>query len=48
MTYENEIAQLTITEVYPEDEGIYTCEATNEAGSSGSNCELSLKGTFVC
>lgn len=42
--YVNEanIYKLKIAEIYPEDSGVYTCEAFNDAGESFSSCTLNV------
>lgn len=35
---------LNVAEVFPEDAGIYTCEAFNDAGESFSSCSILVKG----
>ncbi|ERL85176.1 hypothetical protein D910_02598 [Dendroctonus ponderosae] len=42
--YVNEanIYKLIIAEIYPEDSGVYTCEAFNDAGESFSSCTLNV------
>ena len=44
MTYDGEKAQLQIPEVLPEDEGEYTCEATNSAGTASCSAALLVEG----
>lgn len=36
--------KLIITEIFPEDAGIYTCEAFNESGESFSSCTVVVNG----
>lgn len=36
--------KLVITEIFPEDGGIYTCEAFNDAGEAFSSCTLVVLG----
>lgn len=43
LKYKNGIATLTINEVYPEDEGVYTCTATNSIGATDTKCNLKIK-----
>ena len=38
---------LIINEIYPEDAGVYTCEAFNDAGEVFSSCTLLVLGKFV-
>lgn len=42
--YSNEanIYKLDIAEIFPEDSGVYTCEAFNDAGESFSSCTLNV------
>lgn len=44
MTFEDGVASLAIAEVYPEDEGEYTCRATNTAGGVESHCDIFVQG----
>lgn len=39
--------QLEISRVYPEDEGEYTCVATNNAGTASCSATLTLDGEFL-
>lgn len=43
LKYKNGSATLTINEVYPEDEGVYKCTATNSVGSTETTCNLTIK-----
>lgn len=43
LKYKNGVATLTINEVYPEDEGLYSCTATNSVGSTETKCNLKIK-----
>lgn len=43
-TNEANIYKLNIAEIFPEDSGIYTCEAFNDAGESFSSCTLVVLG----
>lgn len=36
--------KLVIPEIFPEDAGIYTCEAFNDAGEAFSSCTLVVLG----
>jgi len=36
--------KLNIAEIFPEDSGIYTCEAFNDAGESFSSCTVVVLG----
>lgn len=38
---------LDIAEVFPEDAGIYTCEAFNDAGEAFSSCTILVKGMVI-
>ena len=38
------MARLVLPEVYPEDGGLYICEAYNEVGDEDSACTLSVMG----
>lgn len=41
-TNEANIHKLIIAEIFPEDSGVYTCEAFNDAGESFSSCTLNV------
>lgn len=43
LKYKNGVASLVINEVFPEDEGEYTCKATNSVGTTSTSCKLSVK-----
>jgi len=43
LKYKNGVAKLTINEVYPEDEGVYTCTATNSVGTTETKSKLTVK-----
>lgn len=43
LKYKNGVATLTINEIYPEDEGTYTCTATNSVGATETKCNLKIK-----
>ncbi|XP_025833492.1 twitchin isoform X4 [Agrilus planipennis] len=43
LKYKNGIATLHINEVFPEDEGDYTCKATNSLGTVETTCHLTIK-----
>lgn len=43
LKYKNGVATLTINEVFPEDEGEYSCLATNSIGSDTTSCKLTIK-----
>ncbi len=42
LKYKNGVANLSIGEVYPEDEGEYECIATNSVGKTSTKCKLSI------
>ena len=44
MIYEDGVARLQINEVFPEDAGTYTCEATNPAGAVSCSARLTVAG----
>lgn len=43
LKYRNGTATLSINEVYPEDEGTYTCTAKNSLGVSETTCRLTIQ-----
>lgn len=43
LKYKNGIASLTINEIFPEDEGTYSCLATNSLGTDTTSCKLTVK-----
>ncbi|XP_037720926.1 twitchin isoform X30 [Drosophila subpulchrella] len=43
LKYKNGIATLTINEVFPEDEGVFTCTATNSISAVETKCKLTIK-----
>lgn len=43
LKYKNGVAKLTINEIFPEDEGLYVCTATNSVGSTDTQCRLTVK-----
>lgn len=43
LKYKNGVATLTINEVFPEDEGVYSCTATNSIGSTETKSKLTIK-----
>ncbi|KPU74929.1 uncharacterized protein Dana_GF19006, isoform G [Drosophila ananassae] len=43
LKYRNGVATLTINEVFPEDEGIFTCTATNSISAVETKCKLTIK-----
>lgn len=47
MSQFDDSCQLEISRVYPEDEGEYTCVATNNAGTASCSATLTLDGKFV-
>ena len=44
MIYENGAARLLINEVFPEDEGMYKCEAVNTIGRVACTAKLTVAG----
>jgi len=42
LKYRNSVATLTISELFPEDEGTYQCKATNSEGSTETSCTLTV------
>lgn len=48
LKYKGGKATLTIKEVFPEDEGEYTCTALNSIGSVTTSCKLTIKRMFFC
>lgn len=46
MSQFDDSCQLEISRVYPEDEGEYTCVATNGAGTASCSATLTLDGEF--
>lgn len=40
------IYKLNIAEIFPEDSGVYTCEAFNDAGESFSSCTIIVLGNY--
>ena len=46
LKYKNGIATLIINEVFPEDEGLYVCTATNSIGSTSTKSKLTIKRKF--
>lgn len=48
-TYKNEGDDyiLEIAEIFPEDSGIYTCEAFNDGGEAFSSCTLNVNGNSI-
>ncbi len=45
MMYQDGAARLLINEVFPEDEGMYKCEATNSQGRVACTAKLTVAGT---
>lgn len=43
LKYKNGVATLKIGEIFPEDEGVYVCTATNSEGSVETSCKLTVK-----
>lgn len=43
LKYRNGTATLSINEVYPEDEGLYTCKAKNSLGETETTCRLTVQ-----
>jgi len=43
LKYKNGTASLTIKEIFPEDEGVFTCTATNSIGSVETKSKLTVK-----
>ncbi|XP_018789320.1 PREDICTED: twitchin isoform X17 [Bactrocera latifrons] len=43
LKYKNGVATLTIHEIFPEDEGIFTCTATNSISAVETKCKLTVK-----
>jgi hypothetical protein len=50
LKYRNRVATLTISEVFPEDEGAYACTAVNSVGSIETKCTLKVtrKDNDIC
>ena len=47
LKYRNGTATLSINEVYPEDEGVYTCKAKNTLGSIETTCRLTVQSIDI-
>lgn len=47
LKYKSGVATLKINEVFPEDEGEYTCTATNSVGVTDSRCKLKVKREYL-
>lgn len=43
LKYKNGVSTLTINEVFPEDEGVFVCTATNSIGSASSQSTIKIK-----
>lgn len=43
LKYKNGVATLTIHEVFPEDEGVFSCIATNSISAVETKCKLTVK-----
>ena len=48
MSYEGGVASLAIAELYAEDEGEYTCRATNSAGTVETHSDIFVQGISPC
>lgn len=48
LSYTQNIAQLVVAEAFSEDEGEYTCTATNNAGTDSCSCYLTVEGGYIC
>lgn len=46
LKYKNGIATLTIDEVFPEDEGLFTCIATNSISIVETKCKITVKRKY--
>lgn len=46
LRYKSGVATLSIGEVFPEDEGVYVCKATNSLGISETKCKLTIKRRY--
>ena len=46
LKYRNRVATLSIVEVFPEDEGTYSCKAVNSVGSIETKCTLKVTRKF--
>ncbi|XP_076459198.1 uncharacterized protein LOC143292619 isoform X2 [Babylonia areolata] len=44
LSYQEPYAELLVAEAYSEDEGEYTCTATNPVGTDSSSCHLTVEG----
>ena len=44
ISYSDGVCKLEISEVYPEDEGSYTCVASNDAGEAKTTAKMFVKG----
>lgn len=47
LKYRGGVATLTINEVFPEDEGEFTCKATNSVGTATTSCKLTVKREYI-
>ena len=43
----DEVATLVINEAFPEDSGIFSCEASNKTGIATTSCKIVVKGKFI-
>lgn len=46
LKYKGGVATLVINEVFPEDEGEYTCQASNSIGTVTTSCKLTVKRKY--
>lgn len=47
LKYRNGTATLTISEIFPEDEGVFTCTATNSICAVETKCKLTVKRKYL-
>ena len=46
LKYKGGVATLKINEIFPEDEGVFSCSASNSIGTVDTKCKLTVKRKF--